>query len=176
MHGEPSWHFAWLASTFGASRSNFVSQLFNLAGFADDRHRKRVLGGLADLRLQFRGHLEQVGTFARNLLLLRLVGGVSGGRFFLLADGGRWCAGNFFRSRRGWSRRRLSMTAQQAGAGCNGKRGATCQQAEWSAASDPALRPSSTSTMTALHWSQHGTKNVPEERVRIPAIPADSLV
>jgi len=178
MHGDSSWpYFAWLASTFRASRSYLVSQLLNLTGFADDRNGQRVLGGFADLRLQIRGHLEQIGTFARNLLLLRLVGGDPGGWCWLLAAGGRGCAGGFLGSRSGWSRRRLRMTAKQTGAGRNRKRGATCQQTELPAAgSKPALGPLSASAMPALHEPQHGTKNVPEERVGVPAIPAHSLV
>src|SRR5580700_8237762 len=82
MHGEPSWqHFAWLASIFGASGSNLMSQLLDRAGFANHRDRQRVLGSLVDRRLQIRGHREQVGAFACNLLLLRFVGGVRGGWF-----------------------------------------------------------------------------------------------
>jgi hypothetical protein len=50
-----------------------VSQLLNLAGLADDRDGQHVLAGFVDLRLQIRGHLQQIGTFARNLLLARLV-------------------------------------------------------------------------------------------------------
>jgi len=176
MHGQPPWqHVAWPASALGASSPYLVSQLLNLAGFTNDRHGKRVLGTLVDLRLQIRGHLQQVGTFARNLLLLRLFG-ASGGWFFLLAGGG-WCAGNFLRSRSGPSRRRLRMTAQQTGARRNSKCGATCQQTELpAAASKPALGPRSASAMPALHGPQHGTKNVPEEPARAPAIPAHSLV
>jgi hypothetical protein len=46
----------------------------------------------------------------------------------------------------------LRVTAQQPCACRNGKRGATCQQAEWrAAASKPALKPVSTSTMPAWH-------------------------
>jgi hypothetical protein len=44
------------------------------------------------------------------------------------------------------------------------------------AAQKPALGPLSASAMPALRGPQHGTKNVPEERVRVPAIPAHSLV
>ena len=130
MHGEPSWqHVAGLSSTLWTSSSYLVSQLLNLAGLADDAHGKRVLGGLVDLRLQIRCHLEQVGTFARNLLLARIVG-VPGGWLFLLAGRGRWRAGNILRRRSGWSRRRLRMGAEQACARRKGKRGATCQQTE----------------------------------------------
>jgi hypothetical protein len=48
----------------------------------------------------------------------------------LLAGGGRWGTGNFLKSHRVWSRRRLCMTAQQAGAGSKAKRGATRQQTQ----------------------------------------------
>ena|SRR5208337_1459957 len=160
MHGEPSWqHVAWHISTLGASRSNLVSQLLDRAGFANDRHRKRVPRGLVDLRLQIRGQLEQVGTFAGNLLLLRLVGGVRGGRLFLLASSGRWCTGNFFGSRIGWGRRRLCVTAQHTDDRRNGKSGATCQRAELLAAiANPALGRSSTSATSALDRPHHGVK------------------
>jgi hypothetical protein len=172
IHGEPSWqHFAWLASirlaSFpGASSSNLVRQLLDRAGFADYRDRQCVLGGLVDRRFQIRGHLEQVGAFAGNLLLLRFVGGVRGGWFILLCGDGRGRTGNFFRrrSRGGWSRGRcgLRMTARQPCASRNGKCDATCQQAELNeielhgAASNPGLRPPSTSASSALDRPHHG--------------------
>ena len=47
-----------------------MGQLLNLAGLANDCHRKLILRCLVNLRLQSSRHLQQVGTLAGNLLLL----------------------------------------------------------------------------------------------------------
>ena len=57
------------ASALAGPDPHLVGQLLNLAGLADHSHRKRVRGGLIDLRLEVCRHLQQVGALLGDLRL-----------------------------------------------------------------------------------------------------------
>ena len=66
--GSMSWQVvAWFTSILAGPTSELAGELLNLTGFANHRHRKSVFGGLVDLGLQGRRHLQQVGAFAGDL-------------------------------------------------------------------------------------------------------------
>jgi len=156
MLNRPGSMFAWAALISGASRSDFASQLLNLTGFANHRQRKRVLVRLVDLGLQIHGHLQQIGAFAGNLLLVRCFGGDGRLRFrrlrFLLCRGRRArCVPGWIEGRQ--RERCLRMAAHHTHTHRNGQRGATRQRAEQpAAASKPDLGPSWTSAMPLPAW------------------------
>ena len=66
--GSMFWQLvAWFASILAGPTSELAGELLNLTGFANHRHGKSVFGGLVDLGLQGRRHLQQVGAFAGDL-------------------------------------------------------------------------------------------------------------
>ncbi len=175
--GSMSWQVvAWFTSILAGPTSELAGELLNLTGFANHRHRKSVFGGLVDLGLQGRRHLQQVGAFAGDLPPARIFRSLAL-LLVLLRGSGSLCGYTSLRIQRRRRRRRLRMAAQHPHASRTGQRSNGCQCAKpaWQAPSR-AHEPCRHAAPDLFHRPHHTRRIRPDVPIGVPAAPAHSLV